>query len=68
MKFKIARRSTECQKIIPWHGAVLISGDEPLAVYEIEINSLDELLAIDPDNGIVIRDNQITIYDDWMES
>ena len=68
-KFIICRASEWEQKNSPCDGAVLVKENESWNEWEIEINSLDELLALMDRVGdnLIIGRNNITIYDDYVE-
>ena len=66
MKFEIERASHEDG--LPCKNAILI-GTERDPKFEIEINSLDELMELvdEVDDIVINKDKSITIYDDYLE-
>lgn len=78
MKFEIYRTSDCCREKVPCEGARLVRAGSMTnsAVYEIEINTLEDLLKlIDKVGEVIIRDlslenghtHEIEIYDGYRE-
>lgn len=77
MKFRIRRTSSYCANEQPCEGAELVKEDDEKKIWHIEINSLEELLALsDREREQLIVWNggefsgempQIEIYDDYRE-
>ena len=79
MKFEIYRTSDWCRENKPCEGAKLVRAGsaEHKPVYEIEINTLEQLLElVDEINDIIVMDSdksktgykyEIELYDDYRE-
>lgn len=70
MRFKIWRTSDNifCTKP-PCEGAIITKSDEYYGnEYEIEINSLKDLIRLSKKHGaLIVNGNEIEIYDDYRE-
>jgi hypothetical protein len=68
MKFKISRVSNHWGERKPCPGALLSGGDSVIGFeWEIEIDPKD-LFQFVKDNGrIILEEDEIIIYDDWVE-
>jgi len=73
MRFRVERTSDWAGEKSPCRGCRFVQdhdeNGDPVNVWEIEINSLDELMKLVDDNGAIIigKDKSIEIYDAYRE-